>query len=82
MHNRDQFILYLYNGVTTVRNMWGVEADFHWRELINGNKILGPNIYTTSPIIDGYPPFWQTSKVIEQPEEVNTTHTQYKLKGY
>jgi hypothetical protein len=70
--NPDDLILYLANGVTTIRNMWGYENFhfMHWlfgtrvfshlelkNEVSSGNK-LGPNIFTPGPILDGNPPFF------------------------
>ena len=50
-------ILYVANGVTTVRNMWGnpQTLDMRARARKNDPSWIGPTIYTAGPIIDGTP---------------------------
>nr|WP_232307148.1 amidohydrolase family protein [Sphingomonas sp. Y57] len=48
--------LFIANGVTTVRNMAGVEAHLKLRNAINAGKREGPRIFTASAIMDGAPP--------------------------
>ena len=52
----DQLLLFIANGVTTVRNMWGEPKHLEWRERINASDLLGPAIYTAGAIVDGDPP--------------------------
>lgn len=69
--NPDDLILYLTNGITTIRNMWGYE-DFkikHWlfgirlfnhldlKRKIENQELIGPNIFTAGPLLDGAKPF-------------------------
>lgn len=42
-------VLYLANGVTTVRNMAGSPWHLDLRERIENKEVLGPRFYTTSP---------------------------------
>jgi hypothetical protein len=51
----DMFNLFLANGVTTVRNMWGTPKILEWRDDIAAGRRVGPAIFSTSP--DGYPSF-------------------------
>ncbi|UCH20714.1 MAG: amidohydrolase family protein [Deltaproteobacteria bacterium] len=69
MHTRDNwddwlsiwpvspFNLYLANGVTTIRNFGPEEGSRNyvlgWRDKINNGRLIGPNIYTSGPIIYG-----------------------------
>lgn len=48
--------LFVANGVTTVRNMWGRKIHLDKRLRIAQNQELGPRLYTSGPIIDGEPP--------------------------
>jgi len=48
-----QFLLYLANGVTTVRDLDGDEYILQWRDEINAGQRVGPAIYASSPIIRG-----------------------------
>ena len=69
--NKNDLLLYLTNGITTIRNMWGYEGFRfgHWlfgtrvfnhlqlKKQIDEGNIVGPSIYTAGPILDGDPPF-------------------------
>jgi imidazolonepropionase-like amidohydrolase len=68
--NPDDLQLYLVNGVTTIRNMWGYEQfkPVQWlmgtrvfnhlalKKRIAAGALLGPDIITAGPILDGNPP--------------------------
>jgi imidazolonepropionase-like amidohydrolase len=58
------FTLFLANGVTTIRNMWGSQEHLRWRERIRSGAILGPALYTAGPLLDGDPPIWDGSAVV------------------
>ncbi len=47
--------LYLLNGVTTVRNMYGEPYHLRWRREIATGVLLGPTLFTTSALTDGLP---------------------------
>ena len=49
----QQLILYLANGVTTVRNMIGAPAHVRLRERVREGKLLGPNVFTAGPPFTG-----------------------------
>jgi len=49
--NPEDALLYLTNGVTTVRNMDGRPVHLLWRKRIASGQMLGPTIYTASPAI-------------------------------
>ena len=65
----EERILYLANGVTTIRNMWGDSWHIKIREETKKGETDGPELHTTSPIIDGDPPYWSQSTVITTPED-------------
>lgn len=70
--NKDDLLLYLVNGVTTIRNMWGYEGfrirnwlfgtrvfnHLKLKKQIEEGKIVGPSIYTAGPLLDGDPPLF------------------------
>jgi imidazolonepropionase-like amidohydrolase len=80
--NEDELILFLANGVTTVRNMLGLLLHLEWRKRIYDGDLLGPTIYTTGPIIDGNPPLKEYYTVIETPEEAEKEVAAQKQAGY
>ncbi len=56
--------LFVANGVTTVRNLFGDPLQLGWRDEIAAGERLGPRIITAGPIIDGSPPVWNGSDVV------------------
>lgn len=65
----DEFLLYLANGVTTVRNMSGEPFHLTWcAELAEGRR-LGPTLITTGPTLDGVPPEGSNRVIVTTREE-------------
>lgn len=75
-------LLFLVNGVTTIRNMWGTSRHLVWREMISQGQLLGPTMYTAGPLLDGKPPIWNGSKVIETAKEGEDEVAREKKDGY
>jgi imidazolonepropionase-like amidohydrolase len=62
--------LLLANGITTVRDMGGkVEYLKELRKEIDSGKRMGPQIFFTGPYLDGNPPSFQPSIVVQTPAE-------------
>jgi hypothetical protein len=57
----DLFPLYLANGVTGIREMFGPPNAGQFRAELAARHIDAPRIYLASPIVDGYPPVWSKS---------------------
>jgi len=75
--------LFIANGVTTVRNMWGGPRMLYVRDAINsGADMLGPAIYTCGPLMDGNPPIWRGSEVLETAEAAERSVAAQKEAGY
>ena len=74
--------LLVANGVTTVRNMWGTARTLEWRREITRGTRLGPTIYTAGAVVDGEPPVWSGSAVVETPAEAERTVEGQKNDGY
>lgn len=51
--DKQEFGLYLANGVTAVRNAWGMPFHLRFKEQINNNELLGPVFITTTPKLTG-----------------------------
>ncbi len=72
--------LLVANGITTVRDMGGkVEYLKALREEINSRKRMGPQIFFTGPYLDGNPPSFQPSIVVQTAAEA--TAAVDKLQG-
>jgi imidazolonepropionase-like amidohydrolase len=74
--------MFVANGVTTVRNMWGSETVDALAKEINAGSLTGPHIYSTGPITDGNPPAWESSRIVETPAQAEEAVRSDKQKGY
>ena len=62
---KEVLMLYLANGITTIRGMLGHPKHLELRAKINSGEILGPHFYTTGPSFNG-----QTVKTPERGAEM------------
>lgn len=74
--------LLIANGVTLVRNMHGEARHLEMREKIANGEILGPELWTGTPLIDGAEPMWPFSVNIIDKAEVEKIITDLHQKGY
>lgn len=71
MTHEDFDQLLIANGVTGVREMWGVMSAVNdIRIKAKSGKIIAPDIYSAGNIIDGHPAYWPGSIGVSTPEEV------------
>lgn len=84
VHVWDENDLYLFvaNGVTTVRNMFGAQLHLDWRARIESGELVGPHIYTAGPIIDGKPAVWPGSVELTEPSQAAEAVREQKEAGY
>lgn len=66
---RDTFTLFIANGVTGVRQMFGNSDLLRWRDQIAKGSLLGPRMFVASPIIDGPEPVWPNSISVSNENE-------------
>ena len=60
--NRFEYVpLFLANGVTGIRDMWGSEEMLTLKKDIAEGRLTGPRMIIGSPIIDGEKPFFTNS---------------------
>jgi imidazolonepropionase-like amidohydrolase len=78
----NEMLLYLANGVTTIRNLHGTATHLRWRESLNKGEMLGPRLFTAGPIVDGDPPARATNKVIRTVDEARQVVAEQKQAGY
>jgi len=79
-----EFILPLLvaNGVTTVRDMGGIVASLkQLRHEIDSGERLGPQIFFTGPYLDGNPPSFQPSIVVQDAAEARNAVQRLKFEG-
>lgn len=60
----QSLLLYLAQGITTVRNLNAVPEHLNWRERVANGTLLGPTIYTSGPTIAGLPPDFRSMRYI------------------
>ncbi len=84
VHIRDgnDLRLLIANGVTTVRNMSGRDSHLLLREDVAEGRRVGPMIYSAGPLLDGRPPIWRRSRVVETKEEAWRAVFQTKKRGF
>lgn len=63
--DRGELTLYLANGITTIRNLHGIERHLAWRDSLDQNRWQGPRLLTSGPILDGSPPSRATNVVLK-----------------
>jgi len=80
--NRAYALMFLANGVTTVRNMWGSRAIDAFAAEIRSGGVPGPFIYSTGPITDGNPQVWFSSRMVETAAEAEAAVAADKRDGY
>jgi len=80
VHDSDELPLYIANGVTGIRIMFGErDAAKERAELAKENP--SPEIYLASPIVDGSPPVWPGSIVVKKPADARRAVDEIKASG-
>lgn len=78
----DEFLDYtLAWGVTSVLNMWGFPQHLKWRREIESGRRLGPDLYTTGPIIDSLPTY-PLIMLAQTPQQARQAVLDTKAAGY
>jgi imidazolonepropionase-like amidohydrolase len=60
-YQKDYLPLFIANGVTGIRIMWGLPMHHEWRKEIEQGTLLGPRMLIASSIVDGPKPIWPGS---------------------
>ncbi len=74
--------LFLAQGVTTIRILWGFDFHVEMRDSINSNQLVGPNVYVASAGFDGTNSSWPGAVNTTTTEEIKEKIDQYKSKDY
>ena len=74
--------LYLANGVTTVRNLWGQPMHLRMKDAINSGEILAPMFYTSGPKLTGPVFMGDDNLQLFTQEEAKSKVIEYKERGY
>jgi imidazolonepropionase-like amidohydrolase len=60
-YQKDYLPLFIANGVTGIRIMWGLPMHHEWRKEIEQGTLLGPHMLIAGTIVDGPKPIWPGS---------------------
>ena len=74
--------LYLANGVTTVRNLWGQPMHLRMKELIESGEIFSPDFFTSGPKLTGSEFMGDDNFQIFSEEEARQVVIDTKERGY
>lgn len=80
--DRYELGLYLSNGVTAVRNVWGMPMHLRIKEDVNSNEIVSPLFFTSGPKLTGPEFIGDDNLNLTTPEEAKDKVVSYKERGY
>jgi imidazolonepropionase-like amidohydrolase len=80
-YDQDYLPLFIANGVTGIRIMWGMPVHHQWRKEIEQGTLLGPRLLLASAIIDGPKPFWPGSIAVSNAAEGQKAVQQERQNG-
>ncbi|MCF6213231.1 MAG: amidohydrolase family protein [Flavobacteriaceae bacterium] len=80
--DRYELGLYLSNGVTAVRNLWGMPMHLRIKEDIKNDKIISPMFFTTGPKLTGPEFIGDDNLQLANPAEAKEKVISYKKRGY
>lgn len=80
--DRYELGLYLSNGVTAVRNLWGMPMHLRIKSAINDDEILSPMFFTTGPKLTGPEFIGDDNLNLTSPAQAKEKVVSYKERGY
>ncbi len=78
---QDYLPLFIANGVTGARLMWGMPMHQQWRKEIENGTLLGPRLVIASTIVDGPNPVWPGSVSVKNEAEARQAVTKARQDG-
>ena len=79
--HKDYLPLFIANGVTGIRIMWGTPFHHQWRQEIEQGTLVGPRMAIASAIVDGPKPIWPGSLAVGTDAEGRQAVIQSKQAG-
>jgi hypothetical protein len=80
--DRYELGLYLSNGITAVRNLWGMPMHLRVKEDVDNDKILSPSFFTTGPKLTGSEFIGDDNLNLSNPNEAKEKVISFKDRGY
>lgn len=78
----NQLLLYLATGVTMLRDTSGSEAHISYRSRLEQGELVGPDLFFTSPVLEGIDAVWGHAVRLLDPEKVEPLFAAYAADGY
>lgn len=78
---REYLKLFIANGVTGIRVMWGSPEDYESRKNIEAGDLVGPRMVIASPLVDGPKPYWPGSISVSTTAEARQVVDKAKTSG-
>jgi hypothetical protein len=75
------YSLYIANGVTGVRDMFGPPDANKFRAELAAKSIIAPHFYLASPIVDGHPAVWPQSIEVTTADQAKSVVDEQRQKG-
>jgi imidazolonepropionase-like amidohydrolase len=79
--HKDYLPLFIANGITGIRIMWGAPFHHQWRQEIEQGTLVGPRMAIASAIVDGPKPIWPGSLAVGTDAEGRQAVIQSKQAG-
>lgn len=80
-YDKNYLPLFIANGVTGVRQMFGATEHYQWRKEIEAGRLVGPHMLIASPIVDGPKPVWPGSIAVSNAFEGRRAVMEIKRSG-
>ena len=80
--DRYELGLYLSNGVTAVRNLWGMPMHLRIKEDVANDQIYSPSFFTTGPKLTGIEFIGDDKLNLNSPDEAKEKVISFKERGY
>ncbi|WP_397446014.1 amidohydrolase family protein [Polaribacter sp. R77954] len=80
--DRYELGLYLSNGVTAIRNLWGMPMHLRIKEDVFEENIFSPSFFTTGPKLTGSEFIGDDNLNLTNPKEAEEAVISYKERGY
>ncbi len=80
--DKQELGLYLANGVTAIRNLWGYSMHLRIKERLENNKMIGPMFFTSSPKLTSGQDYGDDKVQVNTPEEAKNLVIEYKKRGF
>ena len=80
--DKQELGLYLANGITTVRNLWGMPMHLRIKRELEKGEIIGPMFFVSSPKLTGEDDMGDDKVQVGTSTEVKNLIIEYKERGY